>query len=159
MMMGREYRHSWFAQIVVVCATVAFGRLAYQCAVAPSVKGGWPVRAFLVGLTTVMTLAIAWLGLQTVLRYYRVTEEGLLIKKLWTVRLVSWSGITRITCNRWLRYFTIRGRDGVIVSSSSDYFPGLGSLIHEIHTRSRCVLEPALRRAIYGADESESGKN
>jgi hypothetical protein len=82
------------------------------------------------------------------LNRYEVSEEGLLVRRLWGTGLYPWNQVTRMAWSR-TKTLLVFGTNGLIFYSSTDCFPRLAEFIHAIYRHSNCKLSPRLERAMF----------
>ncbi len=136
------------AVFVALCVCVTGGLMPEE-----TLRGGELARYALLGAIWLQAALFLWLYFRSGVNTYMVTEEGLVVKRLFTQSLHPWNTITRLDWNRPLHYVVIRGESGTIAFTSTGFSPWLPELLSVIHERSGCAL-PGNMQALLGGREA-----
>ena len=118
-----SFKHSPVIHVLGLGLPVFLLWLASRFATTPSLNGG-PVVAWLgAGFCLVFAQAVLALYFLSGVNRYEVLEKGLRVRRLWGTTFHPWSEVTSVVEHLMLRNVIVRGRDGIIAYTSSDYFP------------------------------------
>ena len=120
------------------------GWMACRMSVAKLVNAGEVERITFVIVCIMLGLFFGWLYWQTGLNRYQVTEEGLVVLRLRSRRLIPWAEIDEIVWKRLAHCVFIKGKGRILVFTSTDFFDDLPELMDEISLRTQCKLSPNL---------------
>jgi len=89
-------------------------------------------NAFLVFVVCWSALT-SYLFLKYALVSYTITQDGLMVKRLWSKKIRRWDELRSLTINRRFKYFVVRNyRHKVVVFASLDYFKDVREFVEII---------------------------
>ena len=142
--MNERFGNSFMVHLVGPGVVIFFACMAYQSAIGPIVHGGSIARIGLVTGCSAMAILILWLYVRTGLLHYEVSDDGLVAVRPWSRTVVPWSEIRYIDWKFAIHVIVFRGVDSVIAFSSTDLFPRMLDLLHQVRKRSQCTLDSRL---------------
>ncbi|MFC5454891.1 PH domain-containing protein [Prosthecobacter fluviatilis] len=141
----KSYRHSPIVHLIGPGFPIFMGWMIYRVSAEPVFRGGTEGRVAFAVVCTVLALFVGWLYWRTGLNRYQVTDEGLVVSRLRSSRLIPWGDIDEMVWNRLAHCVFIKGKGRTLVFTSSDQFDDLPELMDEISCRSQCKLSPNLQ--------------
>jgi hypothetical protein len=140
----KTYRHAPIALVLGAAFPVFMGWMVYRMSVEPVVHGGKAGQIAFVAAGIMLALFVAWLYWASALNRYDVTDEGLVVSRLRSSRLIPWTEIEEMAWSRLAHCVFIKGKGRTLVFTSTDFFDTLPELMDEIWRRSKCKLSPNL---------------
>ena len=133
----KTYRHNtwlYFAipGVILMELYLAFATWTFD----GELKGGELMRYGLVIVALVLAILTTYLFLRFAIVRYYLTDEGILVRGLFSTKVRPWFEIASLKVNPHLKYFSVRDRDGkFVVFSSTDHFKDLPEFIEELQSR------------------------
>jgi len=140
----KTYRHSPIVHLLGGGFPVFMCWMVYRVSVEPIFRGGTEGRIAFVAVCIMLGLFFGWLYWKTGLNRYQVTEEGLVVLRLRSRRLIPWAEIDEMVWKRLSHCVFIKGKGLTLVFTSTDFFDDLPCLLREIVSHSKCKLSPNL---------------
>ncbi|WP_395741356.1 hypothetical protein [Prosthecobacter sp.] len=91
-----------------------------------------------------LAFLVAWLYWASALNRYEVTDEGLVVSRLRSSKVIPWTEIEEMAWSRVAHCVFIKAKGKTLVFTSTDFFDSLPDLMDEIWQRSQCKLNANL---------------
>jgi hypothetical protein len=134
----KTYRHDakLFFAIPFVLGLVVFGAFEVWT-FEGELRGGNVMRYGFAAFAVLFTSLALYLFLNFAIVRYHFTQEGVMVKKLWSTTVRAWSELKKPTINSNLKYVVVRDReDKVVIFSSLDYFKDIREFVQTIQTKA-----------------------
>jgi len=140
----KTYRHSPIVHLLGGGFPVFMCLMVYRVSVEPIFRGGTEGRIAFVAVCIMLGLFFGGLYWKTGLNRYQVSDEGLVVSRLRSRRVIPWGEIDEMAWSRLARCVFIGGKGRTLVFTSTDFFDDLPELMDEISLRTQCKLSPNL---------------
>ena len=123
---------------------IFMGWMVYRVTVEPVFRGGTEGRIAFVAVCILLGLFFGGLYWKTGLNRYQVSDEGLVVSRLRSRKVIPWGEIDEMVWKRLPHCVFVKGKGRILVFTSTDFFDDLPELMDEISSRSQCKLSPNL---------------